>query len=143
MAAVNKTRVAVGVLTGGLVWSIWSTVVHAVILSNAYKGAYASKALIEGGRYKMFLPYWFLALFIITYILMWTYLSLRETLGPGPKTAIRVGFLVGFAIAFPINLIVATFVPVERILPFWWMMDLWVGAILATFVSAALYKEAS
>jgi len=88
MAAVNKKRVAIGVLVGGFAWGIWSTLVHAVILSEAYKGAYAAKTLLEGGRYRFFLPYWFAALFIITYILMWIYLSLRETLGPGPKTAI-------------------------------------------------------
>ena len=142
MAAVNKKRVALGVVVGGLAWGIWSTLVHAVILSSAYTTAYASKALIEGGRYKFFLPYWFIALFVITYILTWIYLSLRETLGPGPMTALRVGFLVGFAIACPMNLIVATWVPIERVFPLWWMMDLWLGSILATFVSAALYKEA-
>jgi hypothetical protein len=142
MAAVNKKRVALGVVIGGLAWGIWSTLVHVVILDSAYTAAYGSGALIKGGRYSFFLAYWFISLFVFTYILTWIYLSLRETLGPGPKTALRVGFLVGFAIAFPINLIVATWVPIERVFPLWWMADLWLGSILATFISAALYKEA-
>jgi len=142
MAAVNKKRVALGVVAGGVVWGIWSTVVHAVILSSQYMAAYDAGQLIKGGRYPLFLLYWFIGLFLFTYVLTWIYLSLRVTLGPGPKTALRVGFLVGFAMAFPLNLIVATWVPISRAFPLWWMLDLWVGAILATFVSAALYKDA-
>jgi len=52
-----------------------------------------------------------------------------------------MGILVGFVAGFPINLSVATWVPVERIVPLWWMLDLWVGAILATVVAAWLYKD--
>jgi hypothetical protein len=142
MAAVNKKRVVLGVLAGGVAWGIWSTGVNAVILSSQYVAAYDAGQLIKGGRYPLFLAYWFVGLFLFTYILTWIYLSLRVTLGPGPKTALRVGFLVGFAMAFPLNLIVATWVPISRAFPLWWMLDLWVGAILATFVSAALYKDA-
>jgi len=142
MATVNKKRVALGVVVGGLAWGIWSMLVNAVILSSHYAAAQESGALLKAPRYPLFLVYWFLGLFILTYILTWIYLSLRETLGPGPKTALRVGFLVGFAIAFPINLSVAAWVPIERVFPLWWMMDLWLGSILATFISAALYKEA-
>ena len=141
MATVNKKRVALGVVVGGLAWGIWSMLVNAVILSSHYAAAQESGALLKAPRYPLFLVYWFLGLFILTYILTWIYLSLRETLGPGPKTALRVGFLVGFAIAFPINLSVAAWVPIERVFPLWWMMDLWLGSILATFISAALYKE--
>ena len=115
--------------------------VNAVILSSHYSAAYEKGQLIRGGRYPLFLVYWFVMLFLITYVLTWIYLSLRQPLGPGPKTALRVGFLAGFAIAFPINLTVATWVPISRFFPLWWMLDLWVGAMLATFVSAWLYKD--
>jgi hypothetical protein len=40
------------------------------------------------------------------------------------------------------NLSMASWAPFDRIFPLWWMLDLWVGSILATFVSAALYKDA-
>jgi len=143
MAAVNKKRVALGVIVGGLIWCIWSMVVHAVFLASRYAAAQESGQLLKEPRYPLFLAYWFVALFVFTYILLWIYLSLRETLGPGPKTALRVGFLVGFAIAFPINLSVATWVPIERAFPLGWMIDLWVGSILSSFVSAWLYKDAA
>ena len=142
MAAVNTRRVALGVVVGGVVWGIWSAVVNAVILSPQYLAAYASGQLLKEPRYPLFLVYWFVMLFLFTYILLWIYLSLRQTLGPGPKTALRVGFLVGFAIAFPINLTVATWIPISRAFPLWWMIDLWLGAILASLVSAWLYKDA-
>jgi hypothetical protein len=141
MAGINKKRVALGVVAGGVVWGIWSAVVNAGILSSRYQAAYDSGRLLMQPRYPLFLLYWFVMLFVFTYILLWVYLSLRQTLGPGPRTALRVGFLVGFAIAFPINLTVATWIPISRAFPLWWMLDLWVGAILATFVSAWLYKD--
>jgi hypothetical protein len=142
MAAINKKRVVLGVLVGGLIWSIWSMVVNAVFLGARYAAAQEAGQLLKEPRYPLFLAYWFIGLFLFTYILTWIYLSLRQTLGAGPGTAVRVGFLVGFAIAVPINLSVAAWVPVERVFPLWWMLDLWVGAILATFVSAWLYKDA-
>ncbi len=142
MADVNKKRVALGVVVGGVAWGIWSMLVNVVFLGGSYAAAQTSGQLLKEPRYPLFLAYWFVGLFLFTYILTWIYLSLRVTLGPGPKTALRVGFLVGFAIAFPINLSVATWVPIDRAFPLWWMLDLWIGAMLATFVSAALYKEA-
>ncbi len=141
MADVNKKRVVLGVVAGGVAWGIWSMVVNAVFLGSRYAAAMESGALLKAPRYPLFLVYWFIGLFLFTYILTWIYLSLRVTLGPGPKTALRVGFLVGFAIAFPINLSVATWVPIDRAFPLWWMLDLWLGSVLATFVSAALYKD--
>lgn len=142
MAEVNKKRVVLGVVVGGLVWNIWSVLVNALILASHYVSAQSSGQLLNAPRYSLFLVYWSIGLFLITYILTWIYLSLRVTLGPGPKTALRVGFLAGFAIAFPMNLSMAAWAPFERIFPMGWMLDLWIGAMLATLVSAALYKEA-
>jgi hypothetical protein len=142
MADVNKKRVALGVVVGGLVWSIWSMLVNALILASHYEAAQNAGQLLKAPRYSLFLLYWIVGLFLFTYILMWIYLSLRVTLGPGPKTALRVGFLVGFAIAFPMNLSMASWAPFDRVFPLWWMLDLWIGSMLATFISAALYKDA-
>ncbi len=142
MADVNKKRVVLGVVVGGLVWNFWSMLVNALILGPHYMTAQNSGQLLKEPRYSMFLVYWSVGLFLFTYILTWIYLSLRVTLGPGPKTALRVGFLVGFAIAFPMNLSMASWAPFERVFPMWWMLDLWIGAMLATLVSAWLYKDA-
>jgi hypothetical protein len=49
--------------------------------------------------------------------------------------------LVGFAAGFPVNLSVAAWAPFSRVLPLGWMLDLWVGAILAATVAGWLYKD--
>jgi hypothetical protein len=81
-------------------------------------------------------------LFVLTYILTWVYVSVRTTLGPGPITALRVGFLMGFMSGFPISLSLATWAPFSRAIPLGWMLDLWGGSMLAMLVSAWLYKDA-
>jgi hypothetical protein len=141
MARANARRVALGTVAGGVVWSVWSIVVNALILGARYQAAENSGELLKQSRYPLFLVYWFITLFLLTYILTWIYVSVRGTLGPGPFTALRVGFLVGFASGFPISLSLAAYAPFSRAFPFGWMVDLWVGSILATFVSAWLYKD--
>ncbi len=141
MAAVNTRRVALGAVVGWVVWGIWSTVVNVVILSARYQAAGKSGLILAQPRYKLFLVYWFVTLFVVSYILAWIYASVRATRGAGPGTALKVGLMVGFACAFPLNLTTATWAPLDRIFPLWWMLDLWVGAILATFTAGWLYKD--
>ena len=62
-------------------------------------------------------------------------------LGPGPKTALKVGALVGFASGFPTNFGTATWAVIPRIFPLGWMLELWVGAILATLVAGRIYRD--
>jgi hypothetical protein len=132
-----------GTLAGGVVWSLWSTLVNAVILESRFAAAQGLGLLLKQPRYALplFLVYWFVTLFVLAYILTWFYISMRVTLGPGPVTALRVGFLAGFVCGFPLSLSLATWAPFDRHIPFWWMLDMWVGAMLATFVSAWLYKD--
>jgi hypothetical protein len=141
MAPVNTKRVALGTIAGGVVWTIWSVVVNTVILGSHYAAAQATGQLLPQPRYALFLAYWIVTLFLLSYILTWIYVSVRTTLGPGPLTALRVGFLVGFVAAFPVNLSIATWAPFGRIFPLGWMLDLWVGAMLAALVGGWLYKD--
>lgn len=144
MANVNKKRVWLGTLVGGIVWCVWSSIVNVVILEPPMAAAQKAGTLLTQPRYAfpLFLTYWFIALFAITYILIWIYVSVRLTLGPGPLTAFRIGVLFGFGIAFPINFSLATWAPFTRTIPLGWMCDLWVGAILATMAGAWLYRDA-
>lgn len=141
MAAVNMRRIALGTVVGGVVWSIWSMAVNAVILASKYQAAQAAGQLLKQPRYPLFLGYWFITLFLLSYIVAWLYASVRATQGAGPGTALTVGLLVGFAAGFPLNLSVASWAPFDRMLPLWWMLDLWVGAMLASLVAGALYKD--
>jgi hypothetical protein len=142
MAAINKRRVALGTLAGGVAWGIWSTFINMVILEPKYAVAQKAGAMLAQPRYPLFIGYWFILLFVLTYILTWAYVSVRTTFGPGPITALRVGFLLGFMSGFPLSLSLATWAPFSRVITLGWLMDLWVGSMIATLVSAWLYKEA-
>ena len=141
MAAIRTRRVLLGTLVGGVVWGIWSTVINMLVLVPRYASAQKAGWMLVEPRYRLFVLYWFIMLFLLTYILTWVYVSVRNTLGPGPVTALRVGLLMGFVMSFPLSLTMATWAPFGRVITLWWMLDLWGGAIAATLVSAWLYKE--
>jgi hypothetical protein len=141
MATVNSRRIALGALAGGVVWSLWSMLINALILGARYMAAENSGKLLKQPRYPLFLGYWFITIFLLSYVVAWLYASVRETRGAGPGTALTVGLLVGFAAGFPVNLTVASWAPFSRAFPLGWMADLWVGAILASLVAGWLYKD--
>ena len=141
MATVNTRRVALGALAGGVVWSIWSTIVNRVILERWYAAVQDSGMMLKQPRYPLFMVYWFVTIFLLAYVIAWLYSSVRATRGAGPGTALTVGLLVGFAAGFPMNLSAATWSPMARHLPFWWMLDMWLGAIMASLVAGWLYKD--
>ncbi len=89
MAAIGLRRVALGTLAGGVVWGIWSTIVNMVILAPKYAFAQKAGELLDHPRYPLFYLYWFVVLFVLTYILTWAYVSVRDVFGPGPITALR------------------------------------------------------
>ena len=65
----------------------------------------------------------------------------RKGLGPGPGTALKIGFLAGFLAGSPDNFAQATWFAGGRAQPFGWMVEMWLGAILAALVAGFLYKE--
>jgi hypothetical protein len=141
MDGIGLRRVALGTLAGGIVWGIWSTLVNLVFLMPRYQYAKAHQMLLPHPHYPLFYLYWFVTLFLLTYILTWAYVSVRNAFGPGPVTALRVGFLLGFVMSFPLSLSMAAWATFSRYIVLGWMADLWGGAILATLVSAWIYKE--
>ena len=141
MAAVNTKRILLGAVAGWLVWFIWSGIINMLILPARYAAAQESGALLQEPRYGFFLPVYFLALLAVAYILTWLYAGVRGTYGAGPATALKLGALAGFAIAFPLNFSSAAWAPFSRAFPLWWMLELWIGAILATLVAGWMYRE--
>jgi hypothetical protein len=138
---VNTRRVALGAVAGGVVWCIWSTVINMVILSSRYMEAQNAGMMLKQPRYPLFVAYWLITIFLLAYVVAWIYASIRATRGAGPGTAATVGLLVGFAAGFPMNLSMAAWSPLGRVFPLWWMLDLWIGAILASLVAGWLYRD--
>ncbi|HVO81668.1 MAG TPA: hypothetical protein VMT28_13115 [Terriglobales bacterium] len=139
---VNRGRVFLGGLVGGVVWNIWSIADQFLIVGmGRYQAAQSAGQFLKEPRYPAFQVQWIVLLFVLAIILAHLYAWVRQTLGPGPGTALKVGFLVGFASGFPTNFGTATWAPIDRMFPLGWMLEMWVGAILATLVAGWLYKE--
>jgi hypothetical protein len=138
----NRSRVWLGGLAGGVVWSVWSFLVGQVVIGNArYLAAQNAGLFLKESRYPFFVGQWIVMLFVLSIMLAHLYAWARQTLGAGPGTALKIGVVVGFAAGFPGNFAQAAWSPVERMFPLGWMLDLWVGAILATLVAGWLYKD--
>ncbi|MDE2092000.1 MAG: hypothetical protein KGJ08_08910 [Gammaproteobacteria bacterium] len=139
----NNKRILIGALAGGVAWSVWSMIVNIGILGSIYMSEGAAGHLLIQPRYGVtaFMITWFVTIFLLSGIGAWLYANVRGSQGAGPRTALKVGGLLGFAAGFPINLSIATWDPVVRTVPLWWMLDMWAGAIIAILVAGWLYKE--
>jgi hypothetical protein len=140
--AVNWKRVHLGTVAGGVVWSVWSLVIN-TLAGGAYEAAQAAGTVLEQPRYTVggFLAIWFVVLFALAAILSWLYANLRGPQGPGPGTALKIGFMFGFAITFPLSWSMTNWLAVSRMVPLWWTLDLWVGAVLAALVAGWVYRD--
>ena len=136
----NTTRVWLGGIAGGVVWNAWSYFIN-LRLGPFYLAMQKQGLLLKEPRYPFFVGQWILLIFVLSILLAYLYAWCRATAGPGPKTALKIGMLVGFCAGVPGNFAQATWSPVPRVLPLGWMIDLWVGSILATLVAGFLYKD--
>jgi hypothetical protein len=142
--SLNKGRIWLGGLVGGVVWNAWSFVVNDFVVGNGrYVAAQNAGVFLKSPRYSFFVGQWIVILFVSAIVLAHVYAWARQTLGPGPRTALRIGFWVGFVAAFPLNFAQATWLAVGRALPFGWLLEMWIGAILATLVAGSLYKDSA
>jgi hypothetical protein len=138
----NRGRVWLGGLAGGVVWFIWSFIVGKFVITDArYAAAQNAGLFLKTPRYPFFAAQWIILLFILAIAVAHLYAWSRQSLGPGPGAALKVGFLAGFFAGFPGNFAQAVWSPVHRALPFGWMVDMWIGAILAALVAGSLYKD--
>ncbi|HEY1272804.1 MAG TPA: hypothetical protein VGF08_12500 [Terriglobales bacterium] len=138
---INKARVWLGGVVGGVVWTIWSFLVG-IKLGPFYMAAQNAGLFLKEPRYPFFVGQWILLIFVISILLAHLYAWSRATLGAGPRTAAKIGMIVGFCAGFPGNFAQASWSPIPRVMPLGWMLDMWIGAILATLVAGWLYKEA-
>ncbi len=136
----NQARIWLGGIAGGVVWSAWSFFVG-MRQAPFYDAMQKQGLFLKQSRYPFFTGQWILLLFIMSILLAHLYAWSRATAGPGPKTALKIGMLVGFCAGVPGNFGVAAWSPMPRMLPLGWMLEMWVGAILASLVGGWLYKE--
>lgn len=147
--AINGRRVWLGALVGGLVFNVWSMVVEfglsGIIVGKARMDlAVASGWFLKEPRMStgLFFFVWVFSLFVVSYGLAWGYAAMRATTGAGPGTAFKIGLVVAFASAFPLNFAHAVFDSLA--VGFWimWMIELGGGAILAALAAGRVYRDA-
>jgi hypothetical protein len=138
----NRGRIWLGGLAGWVVWFVWSFLVGQFVIGNArYAAAQNAGLFLKQSRYPFFVGQWIVILLVLAIILAHLYAWARGTIGAGPLTALKIGALVGFAAGFPDNFGQAAWSAIDRGFPLGWMLDMWVGSILATLVAGYLYKE--
>jgi len=139
---INRGRVFLGGLVGSVAWFFWSYLAgHFIITDARYAAAQNVGMFLKVPRYPAFIASWYLILLVSSIILAHLYVWSRQTLGPGPGTALKIGFLVGLIAGLPENFANASWSPLSRAFPLGWMVDIWGGCILATLVAGWLYKE--
>ncbi|MGA2967344.1 MAG: hypothetical protein ABSD64_14125 [Terriglobales bacterium] len=136
----NTTRVWLGGIAGGVLWNAWSFFI-AMRQGPFYAAMQKQGLFLKESRYPFFVGQWILLIFVLSILLAYLYAWSRATAGSGPKTALKIGMVVGFFAGFPTNFGQAAWSPVDRMLPLGWMLDMWIGAILATMVAGFFYKE--
>jgi hypothetical protein len=136
----NKTRVWLGGISGGIAWTAWSFFVG-MRQAPFYQAMQNQGLFLKQPRYPMFAAHWILLIFVMSILIAHLYAWARATAGAGPKTALKIGMIVGFCAGVPGNFAQAAWSPVPQILPLGWMLDLWVGAILSALVAGFLYKD--
>lgn len=141
MAAINQGRVWLGALVGGFVMWLWSFAVNTAMLGKLYAEAQKNGQLLAQPRFTLFILFWLVTLIILSAVIARFYGHLRQTMGPGPKTALKVGLMVGFAAGFPLAFSTASWSPLSIRMPIWWCLDLWVGSCISAIISGWLYKD--
>ena len=136
----NTARVWLGGIAGGVVWIAWGFMVG-IRQAPLYEAMQKQGLFLKEPRYPLFTVYWIVLIFVMSILIAHLYAWARATAGPGPKTAVKIGMIVGFCAGVPGNFGQAAWSPIPRMLPLGWMLDLWVGSILAAVVAGFLYKE--
>jgi hypothetical protein len=138
---VDLRRVALAGLAGGIVWSGWSAFINLGVLQERYAAAKEGERLLLEPRYPFYVAGSYVILFILALVIAWLYAWIRPARGKGLLTAVPIGFLVGLVAGLPANYNVVCLVDIDKLFPLWWMLDFWVGSVLAALVAGFVYRD--
>ncbi len=96
----NTARVWLGGIAGGVVWNAWSFFIQ-TRLGPFYEPLQKQGLLLKQPRYPFFVGQWIVLLFVMSILLAYLYAWSRATAGAGPKTALKIGMIVGFFAGMP------------------------------------------
>jgi len=99
----NTTRVWLGGIAGGVVWNAWSFFIQ-TRLGPFYEAVQKQGLFLKEPRYPFFVGQWILLVFVMSILIAYLYALSRATAGAGPKTALKIGMIVGFCAGMPATL---------------------------------------
>jgi hypothetical protein len=116
-----------------------------LVIGNArYTATQDAGLFLKQARYPFFVGHWIVILLLLSIILPHLYAWTRGTLGPGPAPRSRSAFSwdsPDSPRASPDNFGQAAWSPINLAFPLGWMLDMWIGSILAALVAGFLYQE--
>ncbi len=133
-------RLLISGLAAGVVMAVVDFIANGVVLAERYKMLQQAGYFLPAPRLPFF-PLWILMELALGIGVAWIYAAVRPRLGPGPKTALTVGVVLGLMIYLPGNLAQASWSPVGRFVPLVWLIFGLIGTIAGALVAGALYKE--
>ena len=92
MEGINTGKLIVSGIVAGVVITVGQLVLNLVLLGGAQDAALETLGVapVGGSQIGMFIA----MTFVVSCTMMWLYASLRDRLGPGPKTAMCAGIVV-------------------------------------------------
>ena len=136
----NTKRIAIAGIGAGVVIWIVDCIPNAFVLRERFALLVKAGVFLEQPRLPFF-PLWTLVMLGLGFGLAWLYAAVRPRLGPGPKTAATLGFVVGLMIYLPSNVAQASWSMVGRFVPLVWLVFGVIGTTAGALVAGALYKE--
>ena len=128
-----------GIAAGMVIWVV-DFIANGIVLAERYTALQSAGYFLSTPRLPFF-ALWTLVVLGIGIGLAWTYAAVRPRLGPGPKTALTMGAVIGLMMYVPGNLAQASWSVVGRMVPFVWLVFGLLGTIAGALVAGALYKE--
>jgi hypothetical protein len=128
---------------GGIVAGVWINLVEIVTNHVVLKDRYQS--LTKMGFYNTqpqlyFMPVYPIMMLIGGILFAWLYAATRDTLGPGPKTALKVGFVIFLIAGIPSNYAMAAWSTTGKFIPFVYTIACFFECVFGTLIAGALYK---
>lgn len=136
----NYGRIVLGGIVGGIAFNLVSILVNVLALGSRY-ALLQSRNVFRLEPRLPFLPVQVLLLIGVSIGLVGLYAAARPRLGPGPRTAAGVGFLVGLIAAVPNAVAQFCWTFVGGFVSLWQGIAVIAGCTAATLVGGWMYRE--
>lgn len=136
---INIYRIIIGGIAAGFIMHLVDVLIHVVILKEHYS------AMIQAGvmREQVIASSFILADLSVIFagiIIAILYFLLRTVVGPGPKTALKLGFMLGLLL-MPGAFALHAYYNVDRIVSFALGAGFIIQHIFGTLIAAGIYKD--